>query len=118
MKLQAMAQVAHSLREILYQFKDDGGWHTALMAYRSTYDKKQIGQDVGTYYQFITSIAHHNFEAAEISPLIGGTRDKPVVISAEIFENVALQFGRVLFGVLRRQIEAHKEIDDILAQEP
>jgi len=113
-----MAQVAHSLREILYQFKDNGGWHDVLISYGSTYDKNRIGQDVGTYYKFITAIAHHRFETAEMSPLIGGTKDKPVAITAEIFESIILRFGKVLFAVLRRQIETHQEIDDILTQEP
>lgn len=110
-----MAQVAHSLREILYSFE---GWSDAFVKYGSTHDKRKIGPDVGIYYNFITDIAHHNFEKAGMSPLIGGTKDKPVVITAGIFENVALQFGKILFAVLRRQIEAHQEIDNILAQEP
>jgi hypothetical protein len=113
-----MAQVAHSLREILYRFKDNGGWRTALISFGSTYDTNRIGQDVGTYYNFITNVAHHNFEAAEMSPLIGGTRDKPVIITAGIFQSIVLRFARVLFAVLRRQIETHKEIDDILLQGP
>ena len=113
-----MAQVAHSLREILYQFKDNGGWRKAILTYGSTYDKNRIGQDVGTYYKFITDIAHHRFENAEISPLIGGSRDNPVTVTSEIFESIVLRFGKVLFVVLRRQLETHKEIDDILAHEP
>jgi len=113
-----MAQVAHSLREILYQFKDSGGWHNVLISYGSTYDKNRIGQDVGTYYNFITAIAHHRLETAETNPLVGGTKDKPVVITAEIFESIVLRFGRVLFAVLRRQIETHREIDNIIAQGP
>lgn len=32
-----MAQTAHSLREILYLFKGNPGWHNAFMAYGSTY---------------------------------------------------------------------------------
>lgn len=110
-----MAQVAHSLREILYSFE---GWSGAFVEYGSTHDKRKIGQDVGIYYNFITDIAHHRFEKAAISPLIDGTKDKPVVITAEIFENVALRFGKILFAVLRRQLEAHQEIDTILAKEP
>lgn len=113
-----MAQVAHSLREILYQFKDNGGWRKAILAFGSTYDNNRIGQDVGTYYNFITAIAHHKFEDAEMSPLIGGTRDAPVSLTTEIFESIVLRFGKVLFVVLRRQLETHKEIDDVLAQGP
>ena len=113
-----MAQVAHSLREILYQFKDNGGWHNAILTFGSTHDKNRIGQDVGTYYNFITAIAHHKFEAAEISSLIGGSKDQPVVITVEIFESIVFRFGKVLFVVLRRQLETHKEIDDVLAYGP
>lgn len=113
-----MAQVAHSLREILYQFKDNGGWNNVIVSYGSTYDKNRIGQDVGTYYNLITAIAHHRLETAEISVLVGGSKDKPIPITAEIFESIVLRFGRVLFIVLRRQLETHKEIDDILAQAP
>lgn len=108
-----MAQVAHSLREILYQFK---GWSDTFVKYGSTYDKTKIGQDVGTYYTFISDIAHHSFEKAGTSPLIGGTKANPVAITAEIFENVALRFGKILFTVLRRQIEAHQEIDNLLTE--
>ena len=113
-----MAQVAHSLREILYQFKDNGGWNNAILSYGSTYDKNRIGQDVGTYYNLITSIAHHRFESAEINPLVGGTKDNPIIITAEIFESIVLRFGKVLFVVLRRQLETHKEIDELLVQGP
>lgn len=113
-----MAQVAHSLREILYQFSGNGGWHSAILSYGSTYDKARVGQDVGTYYNFITAIAHHKFENVETSPLIGGAKDKPVDITPELFESIVLRFGKVLFVVLRRQIEVHKEIDDALTQIP
>lgn len=113
-----MAQVAHSLREILYQFGDAGGWPNAFKSYGSTYNKDRIGQDIGIYKNFITAIAHHKFEAAEISSLIDGSKDKPVEITAEIFESIVLRFGKILFVILRRQIEVHKEIDDVLIQTP
>jgi len=113
-----MAQAAHSLREILYQFKGGGKRRDAFIEYGSTYDKNRIGQDIGTYYNFVTDIAHHRFEKAGISPLVGGTRDKPVVITEEVFQNVVPLFGKILFAVLRRQIDAHNEIDILLASEP
>src|SRR5215470_12634710 len=87
-----MAQVAHSLREILYQFKA-GDWSKAFVAFGSTYDKNRIGPDLGIYYNFITNIAHHNFEAVEIHSLIGGTKDKPLTITASMFEDIVLRFG-------------------------
>ena len=110
-----MAQAAHSLREILYPFE---GLHNTLISYGSTYDEVGLVEYVGRYNTFITRIAHHDFEAAERNPLVGGTKDKPVAITAEMFESVVLRFGKFLFVVLRRQIETHKEIDDILAQGP
>lgn len=113
-----MAQVAHSLREILYRFKKSGGWHSAIVSYGSTYDTGRIGPDVGAYYGFISDVAHHNFEGAEMSPLVGGAKDKPVPLTPELFAGVVLRFSRILFAVLRRQIETHKEIDDILAVGP
>lgn len=113
-----IAQVAHSLREILYQFKDNGGWRNAIISYGSTYENDRIGSDVGKYYNFMQDIAHHRFENAEISQLIGASKDKPITVTAEIFESIVLRFGKVLFVVLRRQLETHKEIEDILAQGP
>ena len=113
-----MAQVAHSLREILYQFQDYGKWPCALKAYNPTYERERIKKDVNAYYRFFSDIAHHNYETAAMSSLIGGAKDKPVVITTELFENVVLQFGKVLFVVLRRQLDTHEEIDDILAQAP
>jgi hypothetical protein len=113
-----IAQVAHSLREILYHFKGKGGWRKAILLYGSAYDRNRIGQDVGEYYNFIQVLAHHRFETAAISPLIGGSKMKPTVITTDIFENIVLRFGRVLSVVLQRQLEVHKEIDSILAQGP
>lgn len=113
-----MAQVAHSLREILYQFKDNGGWHNAILSYGSNYERNKIGPDVGVYYNFIQDIAHHGLEVAETSSLIGGSKDSPINITSEIFESIVLRFGKVLFVVLRRQLETHKEIENVLAQGP
>ncbi|MFC1701061.1 hypothetical protein ACFLZ0_02920 [Patescibacteria group bacterium] len=107
-----MAQSAHSLREILYQFKGGRGWSNAFRSYGSTYNVNRIGQDVGIYYNFFTNVAHHNLKAAGTSSVVGGTKNDPIIITAEIFENIVLQFGKVLFLVLRRQIEAHREIDN------
>jgi len=111
-----MAQVAHSLREILYQFKNR--WSDAFVSYGSTYDSDRIKPDVNAYYRFICDVAHHKMEKAETSSVVDGRRDKPVSITPELFESVVLRFGKVLFAVLRRQIETHKEIDEILLQGP
>lgn len=116
-----MSQVAHSLREILYQF-DHGNKNKkrgeALDQYGSTYDEEKRAQDVGRYYNLITDIAHHNFTEAAKNSLIGGSKQKPIIITHKIFERVAFQFGKILYAVLRRQLDAHKEIDEVLGQKP
>jgi len=111
-----MAQSAHSLREILYQFKGSGGWPNAFISYGSTYNVNRIGRDVGAYHGFFTNVAHHNLKEAGMSPVVGGTKSNPLTITDKIFENIVLQFGKVLFLALRRQIEAHREIDNFFNQ--
>ena len=114
-----MSQVAHSLREILYQFdRGNKKRSEALDQYGSTYDEKKRAQDVGRYYNLITDIAHHNFTEASKNSLIGGSKEKPIVITYEIFERVVFQFGKILYAVLRRQLDAHKEIDKVFGQGP
>ena len=114
-----MSQVAHSLREILYKFdRGDKKRDEALDQYGSTYDKRKRAEDIGRYYNFITDIAHHNFTEAAKNPLIGGSKQKPIAITPEIFERVVFRFGKIVYVVLRRQLDAHKEIDKIFEQEP
>lgn len=110
-----MAQVSHSLREIFYKLGLD--WASAFKNYGSTFDERSGVQEVGKYKNLITQIAHHNFEEAQKSPLIGGSEDNPVEIT-EVFESIVLQFGDIVFAVLRRQIDAHREIDQILKKSP
>ncbi|MFH0892467.1 MAG: hypothetical protein V1867_06845 [Candidatus Falkowbacteria bacterium] len=111
-----MAQVAHSLREIFYELGLD--WIAAFKNYGSTYDEKIGVQKVGEYRNFIREIAHHNFNEAKKSPLIGGSKDDLAEITSEKFESVILQFGDIIFAVLRKQIDAHREIDAICKMSP
>ncbi len=112
-----MSQTAHSLREIIYDLDSKGVKRKlALEQYGSTYDKDPEGQEVGTYYGLFTCIAHHNYERASTSSLLGGSKEKPVEITRDTFENIVYQFGRILFSVLRRQLDAHKEIDKLIDQ--
>lgn len=112
-----MAQVAHSLREIFYNLGLD--YKSAFRRYGSTIDEKIGTQKVGEYKNFITKIAHHNFTEAKKSPLVGGSKNKPIdKITPEMFESVVLQFGDIIFAVLRRQIDAHQEIDEIFKKRP
>lgn len=107
-----IAQVAHSLREIFYGL--GLSFTSAFKDYGSTKSESEGAQKIGRYYNFITDIAHHNFEEAEKSSLIGGSKKKPVRITPKVFEKVVLQFGDIIFAVLRRQIDAHSEIDNIV----
>jgi len=114
-----MAQVAHSLREILYPFGDKKRpapikRSEAFLQHGSTREANRRDEEIGRYYNFVTDIAHHRFVEAEKNSLIGGTKDNPITLTREVFENVVFQFGRILYAVLRRQIDAHSEIDEIL----
>lgn len=111
-----ISQVAHSLREIFYGLGLN--WTSAFKDYGSTQVKSEGAQKIGRYYNFITDIAHHNLEKAEKSSLIGGSDSNPVRVTPEVFEKVIFQFGEIIFAVLRRQIDAHKEIDDIIKYTP
>lgn len=111
-----IAQVAHSLREIFYGL--GLSFTSAFKDYGSTKSESEGAQNIGKYYNFITDIAHHNFEEAEKSSLIGGSKKKHVRITPEVFEEVVLQFGEIIFAVLRRQIDAHGEIDNIVKTNP
>ena len=114
-----MAQVAHSLREILYQFRTvNKKWVIELNRYGSTYDKKKRTEDIARYYNLITNIAHHNLKEAKKSPIIGGSKNNPVDVTPDIFEKIVFQFGDIIFAVLRKQIDAHNEIDKILKTTP
>jgi hypothetical protein len=109
-----MSQVAHSLREIFYEL----GLASTLKDYGSTQGEVIGAQMVGRYKNFITDIAHHNLDKAERSTLIGGSNIKPVKLTPKVFESVIYQFGEIIFAVLRRQIDTHNEIDEILRGNP
>lgn len=111
-----ISQVAHSLREIFYGLGLN--WTSAFKDYGSTQSEAEGAQNIGRYYNFISDIAHHNFEKAEKSSLIGGSEENPVRITPEVFEKVVLQFGEIVFSVLRRQVDAHSEIDNIVKATP
>jgi hypothetical protein len=111
-----MAQAAHSLREILYQF--EGDWQSALMKYGPTYDKSKHEGKVGQYLGLMSAIAHHNHTEAGTNPIIGGNRNNPVNVTPEVFEDAVLKFGDILFIALRRQVHAHQEIDEMLKRSP
>lgn len=107
-----MSQAAHSLREIFYKLGLD--YTSAFKDYGSIYDEDIGIQKFGQYKNLIVNIAHHNLEEASKSPLVGGSKGAPLKITPEIFERIILQFGDIIFAALRRQVDAHREIDEIL----
>ena len=116
-----MAQVAHSLREILYQFQyrsASNHWQQVLQSYGSTYNPSTMIADINDYYEFINRVAHHAFESAEKDKLIGGSSSRPVTLTDDLFESVVMRFGKIMHAVLRRQLETHAEIDSVLRQGP
>ena len=111
-----MAQVAHSLREILYPFH--GKWESAFAQYGSSYNKAKLGKKINLYYGFLNSIAHHNYSEASTNPIIGGSKEHPVSITSNIFKEIVHKFGDILFEVLRTQIDIHQEIDEFFRKTP
>lgn len=111
-----MAQAAHSLREILYPFMEGSRKSEAFERYGSTFNRRSCADEIGPYYNVISAIAHHEFASAGQKPLIGGSEQNPVRITKELFGRLVSRFGKILYEVLRRQIDAHREIDKILAR--
>lgn len=105
-----IAQTAHSLREIFYNL--------GLGETIGTYPSRNGVQKIGEYYNLMSEIAHHNFSGAGESRLVGGTKQKPVEITDEIFLSLVHDFANAMFSALRRQLDAHIEIDQILKQGP
>ena len=115
-----MAQAAHSLRDILYPFYKSGAnvrREDAFIQYGSAGDIDQLEKSIGQYFGFLSSVAHHNTNEAATNPIINGSKKNPVQITEEIFVNVAAGFEGVLFEALKRQIDAHKEIDEYIEKD-
>jgi hypothetical protein len=109
-----MAQAAHSLRDILYPFYKSRAIvnrKDAFIEYGSAGNLDQLGKIIGQHFGFLSDVAHHNLNVAATSPIINGSMKNPILITEKIFENVVAGFEGVLFEALRRQIDAHKEID-------
>ncbi len=112
-----IAQAAHSLREILYHFNERGARDKALTEYGSTYDSSRR-DEVGRYQGLLDNLAHHNFTEVGKASLIGGSESQPVVITVDVLEKIVSGFSRLLFEVLRRQLDVHAEIDQLLKKDP
>lgn len=113
------SQAAHSIREIFYVFDKKSSTRRSLAVekYGSTYRQAQAIPQIGQYHNFFTEIAHHNFEEASSSSLVGGSKQNPSKISDESFINTAIQYCELLFAVLRKQLDAHQEIYDFFSQD-
>jgi hypothetical protein len=109
-----MAQAAHSLRDIIYRFykttavlKKD----KAFKRYGSVGAVDKLTEVIDHYYGFLTNVAHHYMDNAAKNPIISKNRKQSVEITEDVFKKVVSGFEDVLFEALRRQLEAHSEID-------
>ena len=99
-----IAQAAHSLREIIYPFwspqvkavSDKNKKGNALKKYGSVFVDEEAVKKV---YDQLNDLAHHRSTSTN-------------------FEQVIANFVRVMRHVLTRQIDVHKEIDQILSSDP
>lgn len=114
-----IAQTAHSLREIIYQFTDRYSIKItdALTRHGTARKIKPKNDEVQIYYGLINDIAHHNFTKAAANHLIGGTGNNPVEITPGVFERLVSDFGKVLRIALLRQTDVIKSISQMLKSE-
>ena len=106
-----IAQAANSLRDILYPFgKEAPNKEEALRQYGSVRVDPKFTEEVGRLLGSLTELAHH-----------GNGRGSSVNYTAFTpveFERSLVDFERIMFDVLARQVDVHKEIDDLLAMDP
>ena len=109
-----MAQAAHSLRDIIYRFYKTTAVlkkEKAFKRYGSVGAVDKLTEAIDHFYGFLTNVAHHNLDNAAINPIIAGNRKQSVEITEDVFKKVVSGFEDVLFEALRRQLDAHREID-------
>ena len=98
-----MAQSAHSLRDILYQFKSNKtriDWVDAFIKYGSVAtDDENFEETVGSVYGKITKVAHHQLE-----------------LTIEEYKKLIEEFEWVLLRALDRQVDIHNQIDKFLSE--
>jgi hypothetical protein len=93
-----MAQSAHSLREILYQFKKKK--KKAFERFGSvTTDEAEFNETLRVY-GLMTAVAHHKLKLSETE-----------------FQRLFAQYQSVLRGALTRQTDIHAEIDKFFAEQ-
>ncbi len=109
-----IAQAANSLREITYQFKGKDGIpnkEIALEKYGSVHARKpRFASELGKIHDEATELAHHgNGNNGKID--YGNYRRID-------FEKLLARFELVMTELLRRQVDIHHEIDDLLNEDP
>lgn len=104
-----IAQAAHSLRDILYPFGNNGTPNKtqALKDYGSVFSNNQSFVDeFGRIYGTLTELAHHgNGRGNSVDFLSFKPSD---------FDKIIVDFERIMKDGLLRQLDVHKEIDTIL----
>jgi hypothetical protein len=114
-----MAQAAHSLRDVLYPFYGRGALikgENAFVQYGAAGNIDALTKDVRTYFGFLTSVAHHNWDQARRNQIAKAVNTSGMRPEPEVFEEIVSGFENVLYRVLRRQLDAHAEIDRFIAQ--
>jgi len=113
-----MAQTAHSLRDLIYPFYRSGAENRkkdVFTQYGTAGDIDGLAKRIGLHFGFLSEVAHHRWAQAKRSPLV-----KSTLISKkaddDILEEVINDFENVLFSALRRQLDAHGEIDQFIKE--
>jgi len=111
-----IAQAAHSLREILYPFYSrevesvPTDKKKILKEYGSVRFSDELIEQMGRMWGALNGLAHHgNVEKNNIDFSIFTPTD---------FENLLQDFEKIMLDILARQIDIHKEIEEILKQGP
>jgi len=104
------AQAAHSLRDVLYRLLSPrmGGKKGALRQFLINYGSAQnldiSAEQMGRLFNQLSDIAHHGKRLDEAKE--------------GDFETFLATFEKVMFEALERQLDIHKDIDNLLSQKP
>jgi hypothetical protein len=110
-----MYQAAHSLREITYHFFNNTEKQVRQEKFRDygsiSYDEK-LKIEIEHFSGFFQSFSHHNEQEAISRHKLFDENVK--TITSKIFIDTVHRYIGVLSRALRRQLDAHKEIDSYL----
>lgn len=123
-----LSQSAHSFRDIIYPFNTKNGkiakdGESVLQKDKAFEKYGSVGKtnsDIGIYFGFFSNLAHHNFDDAIASNLVQiNTEYREGCkncngFSPFVFEKIVKDFENLLFDILCRQVDVHKEIDGII----